>query len=175
MTVEQTTQLIQLVFNSVLMVLASGAILGSLLIRQQGLERRLRLAKSDRRFQSRLLRSRHLRRLQQQIRHNERSLLVINVTCLLFIASALSVGLRSLLPWNELILLSLLLFLTGMATFLVGSLLILMAIAQAQTQSITVRPVYRPRPALPAAKSPQRLLPPARDPVKPFALPPRVG
>jgi lysylphosphatidylglycerol synthetase-like protein (DUF2156 family) len=179
MNVEQTTQLIQLIFNSVLMVLASGAVLGALLVRQQGLERRLRQARSDRTFYSRFARSRHLRQIQQQVWQNERALLVMNVTCLTFVASTLSLGLRSLLPWNEFVLLSLILFLLAMATFLVGSWLILLAIASGRVKSLPVRPLQRAIPALPAARQPQRLLPPARDPVKPFALPPtlppRVG
>lgn len=135
MTVEQTTQLLQLILNSVLMVLASGCLLGGAILRQQGLEKALRITSAER-FQAlqfadnRPAIHRKLRYLQQQARHNHRVILLLNLACLLFIVSTLSLVLRSLVDWVGLIHLSLFAFAMGTGAFLAGILWLLLTFAK---------------------------------------------
>ncbi|MGI0494486.1 hypothetical protein ACN4EG_22095 [Alkalinema pantanalense CENA528] len=135
MTVEQTTQLLQLILNSILMVLASGCILGGAILRQQGLEKALQMTSAER-FQALKFADncpalhRKLRYLQQQARLNYRVLLLLNFACLLFVASTLSLILRSLINWVGLIHLSLFLFSLGTSAFLAGVLLLLFTFSQ---------------------------------------------
>ncbi|OUC16474.1 MAG: hypothetical protein B0A82_01550 [Alkalinema sp. CACIAM 70d] len=155
MTVEQTTQLLQLILNSILMVLASGCILGSAILRQQGLDKALRHTSAER-FQAlqfadhRPTLHRKLRYLQRQVRLNHRVLLLLNVACLLFVASTLSLILRSLIDWVGLIHLSLFLFALGTGAFLAGVLLLLFAFSQPLRGDRRRDPGQQSRPLLPS-------------------------
>ncbi len=123
MTIEQTTQLIQLTLNSVLMLGACGVMLCAALIHQVILENRSRSSlvtsgqatgqATDRR------RSRHQLHLQQ--RRTRRAVFWMNGACWLLGGSCGALVLRSVWELNLLIPLSLGLFTIACGLFLIGT------------------------------------------------------
>jgi Protein of unknown function (DUF2721) len=130
MTIEQTSQLIQLILNSVLMMLACVGLLSVLLMRHiasvEGLRTLNReylalltnpvIFKSDR-----LTHLKHLvqlRKRRHRAAHN--GIVVIFYALLLFTVSTFGLSLRTLIAWDGLIQLALNLFIAGLAMFLFG-------------------------------------------------------
>ncbi len=97
MTIEQTTQLIQITFNALLLGLTSVLLLGTLMVRQMLLDKN----PPDARRQA--LHKRHSL-------HNQRCLLWTSYTCGFALTSSLFIALRMVLNWNWLIPVSLTLF-----------------------------------------------------------------
>jgi hypothetical protein len=97
MTIEQTTQLIQITFNALLLGLTSVLLLGGLMVRQMLLDKN----PPDARCQA--LHKRHSL-------HNRRCLLWTSYTCGFALTSSLCIALRMVLNWNWLIPVSLTLF-----------------------------------------------------------------
>lgn len=130
MSLEQTSQLIQLVLNSVLMVAACVMILAVLLVRHTATHRQLRslnqeyselmgnsvLLRGDR-----LLQVKHqLRQLRQQYHDAYRTILVIHCALLTFVLSGLTVALRTIANADRLITAALVLFTVGLVLLLLG-------------------------------------------------------
>lgn len=139
MSVEQTTQLIQLILNSVLMTIACALLLSRLGMRQTALEERLQVANrqcldlleagtesrsdvtSSDRFTNRVLQAKkHLRQLQYRYRIVHYGMVANHYALLCAIASTLTLALRSLLDLEWLIPISLALFVFGVALLLMG-------------------------------------------------------
>ncbi|MBE9180697.1 DUF2721 domain-containing protein [Oculatella sp. LEGE 06141] len=130
MSVEQTSQLIQLILNSVLMVTACVMALGSLVMRHAAINDRLKtthreyselcsdrdIFRSDRLLQ---LKS-QLRQLRQRYRMAYRSVLALHYALLLFVASTFITTLRATLHQDWLIPGGLILFTAGIGLLLVG-------------------------------------------------------
>jgi hypothetical protein len=129
MSLEQTSQLIQLVLNSALMVTACVIVLGGLQVRHMATHRQLRslsqeyaelmgdaVLRGDR-----LLQVKHqLRQLRQHYQDAYRSILVIHYALLSFVLSGLTVALRTIANADWLIGLALVLFIAGLAILLLG-------------------------------------------------------
>jgi hypothetical protein len=115
MTIEQTTQLIQLILNAVLMLGACGVMLCAALMHQVILENRSRLGAAT----DRTRRSRHQLHLQQ--RRTRRAVFWINSACWLLGLSCGALVLRSVWDLNVLIPLSLGLFAIACGLFLIGA------------------------------------------------------
>jgi hypothetical protein len=113
MTIEQTTQLIQITFNSLLLGLTSGLILAALLLRQTLLESPWSIAPTED--------SRRALLRKRQIQQNQRCLLLFSYTCGMAVTSGLCIALRMLVNWQWLIPVSLVVFVVAIAGFL-GSL-----------------------------------------------------
>lgn len=130
MNIEQTSQLIQLILNSVLMVFSCIVLLSVLLLRHVALVEGLRnlnreylalinhpvIFKSDR--LSHLKHLVQLRRKRYKAAHG--SILVICYALILFVLSTFVLALRTVLGWNGLIQLSLNLFMAGIGLLLLG-------------------------------------------------------
>lgn len=126
MSIDQTTQLIQLTLNSVLL-LASCALLSHRLgVRHLAIEERLQTtmrqyavmeAKPSDRF---LQTKKQLRQLQHRHRLTHYSLVTIHLALLLSLASTLTLSLRMLLPLDWLVIVALGLFCLSLAVLLVG-------------------------------------------------------
>jgi hypothetical protein len=142
MSVEQTTQLIQLVLNSVLMVLACAFVLSGLLLRRSVLENRLQ-ATSIEYFQilhrinlprsasggalqtNRLLfLKKRLRHLQNQVKTSRASILGIYYALIVFAVSVFSLSIRSLIGAEWLVSGSMTLFIVGVVMLLVSLALV---------------------------------------------------
>lgn len=138
MDVAQTSQLIQLILNAVLMTTACGLVLVGLVMRHTALHLRLQnlhqeyldlvaeattwstvRPRTGYREQLTYLRMQQ-HRLRQGCRRSYHSLLATSTALWLLIVSTLLVALRSLLPWQWLIPLSLLPFVAGVAALLVA-------------------------------------------------------
>lgn len=136
MNVEQTSQLIQLVFNSVVMVVACVMVVNGQSLRHVAIVNRLRalqqayfeLAKAERLSsnlsegrETRLLQLRtQLRQLRQHYRQTHYEVLVAHYALLFCGASTFSVTLRTLLDANWLINAALILFSIGVGLLLVS-------------------------------------------------------
>ncbi len=167
MSVEQTSQLISLILNSVLMTMLSAILLGGTWLRQNTLLRQLRQVRSH---YHRLTRSeeavpvrdsvstalsatdlalprkmtsihqlKQLReqrqRLSYQYQWNRVGLLTLHVAVLIFSASLFVLALRSLLAFDSLISVALLLFTIGTAGLLTGTGCALVDVAQGNSTS----------------------------------------
>jgi hypothetical protein len=110
MTIEQTTQLIQITFNSLLLVLISGMILAALLLRQTLLESAwsVPIAEDPRRTALR----------KRQVGQNQRCLLLFSYTCGMALTSSFCIALRMMVNWQWLIPVSLGVFLVAIAGLL---------------------------------------------------------
>ena len=113
MSIEQTTQLIQLILNAVLMLGACGVMLCAALMHQMMLENRSGVGKLAGRS------ARH--RLFRQQRQTRRSIVWLSGACWIVGVSCGALVLRSVWQNNELIGLSLVLFVGGCGLFLVGT------------------------------------------------------
>jgi len=138
MTVEQTTQLIQLILNSVLMTVACGLALGRMGVRHTAAEEKLQTAnqwyaslletgnelrntdgvslQEVRRFQVR----KSLRRLQRQYTITRYSLMAAHYALFFSIVSTLTMTLRALINADWLIVVALGLFVIGVASLVFG-------------------------------------------------------
>ena len=113
MSIEQTTQLIQLILNAVLMLGACGVMLCAALMHQMMLQNRSGAGKLvDRSVRHRLFR---------QQRQTRRSIVWLSGACWIVGVSCGALVLRSVWQSNELIGLSLVLFAGGCGLFLVGT------------------------------------------------------
>ena len=134
MSVEQTTQLIQLILNSVLMSVACALILGGLIARNTALGSQIE-ALGDRSLDSRstslgskmrseslpgLSHRKRLKQLQHRYQLTRYSVLAAYYALLLSIFSCFTLTLRGILDWIWLIPVSLILFVIGIATLLLA-------------------------------------------------------
>ncbi|HEY9622280.1 MAG TPA: DUF2721 domain-containing protein [Crinalium sp.] len=128
MTVEQTSQLIQLILNSVLMVTACVIVLGVLLVRHTAVNNRLQQMNQEY-FQllshavllrgARLLQIKaQLQQLRQRYRTSHRSLLSVYYALILLVVSTFLVALRTMIDWQGLITISLVFFTLGVGVLL---------------------------------------------------------
>lgn len=136
MSVEQTTQLIQLILNSVLMVVACAFILAGLLLRRSALEQRLQTtsleyyqvlhlaygSQGDRL----LLLKKQLRHLQQQVKLSQNSTIAIHYAFMVFVASTFALSLRTVWDATWLITTALTLFVIGVGILLLSVTLLLL-------------------------------------------------
>jgi hypothetical protein len=150
MTVEQTTQLIQLVLNSVLMVLACAFVLGGLLLRRSVLENRLQTTsieyfqilhrvndlrgESDGHLQSHRFRflKKRLRHLQQQVKATHVSILGLYYALMLFATSVFSLSMRTIVSAAWLISSAMALFLGGVVILLFSVALVLLELHKSE-------------------------------------------
>jgi hypothetical protein len=110
MTIEQTTQLIQITFNSLLLGLTSGLILAALLLRQTLLESPWSIAPTED--------SRRTLLRKRQLQQNQRCLLLFSYTCGMALTSGFCIALRMLVNWQWLIPVALVVFVVAIALFL---------------------------------------------------------
>ncbi len=138
MSVEQTTQLIQLILNSVLMVTASAFLLGGLLVRQSALETRLQTLNAeylalpnsaDRPGERLLSLKKQLRQLQQQAHTARLALIALHYGLVGFGGSTLVLTLRMVIDALWLIPFSLVLFALATVLLLAAILLALLEIS----------------------------------------------
>jgi hypothetical protein len=120
MTIEQTTQLVQLILNAALMVVAAGLMLAVATLHQLRLETRRASASAPQRSLRKILR--------RQTRQIRRSIFYLNVACLLLISSTGFLALRTLINQSTLISLSLGCFAIGCLVFLIGVGFFLMSV-----------------------------------------------
>jgi Protein of unknown function (DUF2721) len=130
MNIEQTSQLIQLILNAVLMVTACVIVLGALLVRHVAMGEWFRLvireylelmANSEGLRGDRPLYLKHqLQQLRQHYRIAHNAILVLYYALSVLIVSTFALVLRTLLDWNWLIQLSLALFVIGIAVLLLS-------------------------------------------------------
>ncbi len=113
MTIEQTTQLVQLILNAAIMVVASGLLLGVAILHQLRLEKQRRSA-------SQTLDRSIRRQLRRQSRQMSRSVFYLAMACLVLVGSTALLALRTLVNQSALISLSLGCFALGCFVFLVG-------------------------------------------------------
>lgn len=135
MSVEETTQLIQLILNSVLMVLACAFVLGGLVLRRSVLENRLQIASVEY-FQAvnrfgelpphrlRMLKT-QLRYLQQQVKMSQNGILTMYYALMLFVSSTFALSVRMVMAADWLISLSIALFVSGVAILLLSVAIVL--------------------------------------------------
>ncbi len=136
MSVTQTTQLIQLILNSVLMVIACVIVLSVLVIRHTAIHNRLHILNRERfellnetepLWNSRLVSlNKHLRHLQQQHKTASSSIFILHYALICFALSVLVLTLRTVAPVNWLVSSALVLFTGGIGLLLIGLLLVLM-------------------------------------------------
>lgn len=184
MTVEETSQLIQLILNSVLMLATCGLVLASLLIRHAAIYTHLQtvtqeyavarvqgLETSDR---APALKA-QLHVLRYRYRATQGPLLTTQASFLVLTASTLLLALRTLLPWNGLITGSLVFFNLGIGLFLAAIVLTLLELRASKASiwkelnqllnlkesSASLRPFFNPGRLLPAARSNRRMPRPA--------------
>lgn len=127
MSVEQTTQLIQLILNSVLVSVACALLLGGLMARQAAIEERLQA--SNRQYLDSLEGNpsfrngtvkRQFRQLQQRYQANRYSVLSVHYALLFAVLSALVLALRTTVGLDGLIPIALGIFIVGIAFLLMG-------------------------------------------------------
>ncbi|NET38607.1 MAG: DUF2721 domain-containing protein [Cyanothece sp. SIO1E1] len=135
MTIEQTTQLIQLILNSVVMVTACLIVLGGLLVRYSAIKNQLQiihwesfelLSDPNTLKNVRLVQlKQQLRRLRQSHRVTHNSVLLILYALLFFVTSTLVLSLRTMLDFVWLIPASLFFFILGLGSLLLALVLAL--------------------------------------------------
>ncbi len=140
MSVEQTTQLIQLILNSVLMIVACAFILAGLLLRRSALEYRLQTTSLEYcqvlhlAYESQgdrlLLLKKQLRHLQQQVKLSQKGTIAIHYAFLVFVASTFTLSLRTVLDATWLITTALALFVVGIGILLLSVTLLLLDLHQ---------------------------------------------
>ena len=127
MSVEQTTQLIQLILNSVLMSVACALVLSGLTVRYAMIGDRLEDSRQDERLNTNFDLTRHhamtkrqLRRLQQRYSISRYSVLTAYYALLFSTLSCFALAVRGILDWNWLISVALGIFVFGIAALLVA-------------------------------------------------------
>ncbi len=136
MSVEQTTQLIQLILNSVLMIVACAFILAGLLLRRSALEQRLQTTSLeyyqvlhlayDSQGDRLLLLKKQLRHLQQQVKLAQNSTVAIHYAFMVFVTSTFALSLRTVWEAAWLITTALSLFVVGIGILLLSVTLLLL-------------------------------------------------
>ncbi len=141
MTVEETTQLIQLVLNSVLMVLACSFVLGGLLLRRSVLENRLQITSVEylqilNRFEQPperlIILKKQLRYLQQRVKFSRNGILVLYFALMLFITSTFALSMRTVLASEWLVSSAMVLFTIGIAVLLFSVAIVLLDFYQSE-------------------------------------------
>lgn len=127
MSVEQTTQLIQLILNSVLLSIVCALVLGGLTVRHDAIGDRLEEGRQDERLKTDLdltrnpaLIRRQLRHLQQRHSISRYSVLTAYYALFFSTLSCFALALRGILDWNWLISVALGIFVFGIAALLVA-------------------------------------------------------
>ena len=119
MSVEQTTQLIQLILNSVLMSVACALVLSALSLRHHDIQQQLQT--QQRQAQEGLTAARgQVRRLRDRYRLSRFSVVTGYYALVFAMSSCLLLVLRALVEWNGLIPLALVGFVLAVATLLVA-------------------------------------------------------
>lgn len=135
MSVEETTQLIQLVLNSVLMVLACSLVLGGLLLRRSVLENRLQITSVEylqilNRFEQPpdqlLILKKQLRYLQQRVKFSRNGILVLYFALMLFITSTFALSMRTVISSEWLVSSAMMLFTIGVFVLLFSVAIVLL-------------------------------------------------
>jgi hypothetical protein len=138
MSIEDPTQLIQLILNSVLMLLACACVLGGLLLRRSVIENRLQITNVEY-FQilDRLQQPNRLTMLQQQLRYLQKrvktannGILVMYYALMLFVSSTLLLSVRTVVSAEWLVTLSMSLFVCGVAVLLFSIAIVLLDLHQ---------------------------------------------
>jgi Protein of unknown function (DUF2721) len=140
MSVEQTTQLIQLILNSVLMIVACAFVLGGLMLRRSALENRLQMTSLeyyqvlhlayDSQVDRLLLLKKQLRHLQQQIQSSRNGILALHYALMVFVASTFVLAMRTVIEGTWLISVAMTLFIAGMGILLFGVAIVLLDLHQ---------------------------------------------
>lgn len=132
MSIDDPTQLIQLILNSVLMVLTCTVVLGGLLLRRSVLENRVHLFSVEylqrlNHFEqpNRLVLKKQIRCLQQRIKSANNGILVIYYALALFVSSTFVLAIRTVLSAEWLVTGSLALFIAGTAILLFSVAIVL--------------------------------------------------
>ncbi len=151
MSVQQTTQLIQLILNAVLMLNAAVMVLGILMLRHGMLHNQLRslnqtymaeLSQAETWWDKRRLQvNRQLHQLQQRYRSIEKSVLLMQCAVALFSGSTLLLTLRAIISFDWLIAVSLWLFIVGIGALLAGLGLALLDVQR--TGRLLEQDIYR--------------------------------
>lgn len=159
MSVEQTTQLIQLILNSVLMSVACALVLSGLTVRHATIGDRLEESRQDEPLNANLdltrdhpMPRRQLRRLQQRYSISRYSVLTAYYALLFSTLSCFALAVRGILDWNWLISIALGIFVLGTAALLVAVGLTLIEIHL----SDSAKQIHRNRPLLDEASNPWR-------------------
>ena len=138
MSINDTTQLIQLILNSVLMLLACAFVLGGLLLRRSVIENRLQITNIEY-FQildritpsNRLLMlQKQIRYLQQRVKSANNGVLVMYYALLLFVSSIFALSVRTVFSAEWLVSASMALFVAGTAVLLFGVAIVLVDLHQ---------------------------------------------
>ena len=154
MTLEQTTQLVQLILNAAVMVVASGLMLGVAIVHQIRLEKtRISLPHSLPKLWRKAIR--------RQSRRVTRSIFYLNVACLTLITSTGLLAFRALVNQSALISLSLVSFAIGCVVFLIGVGFFFLSILQPKrTQSPSKSRTPLPKNmARPTSSAPTKIAP----------------
>lgn len=138
MSIDDTTQLIQLILNSVLMLLACAFVLGGLLLRRSVIENRLQITNIeyfqilDRFEQSNRLAmlQKQLRHLQQRVKTANNGILVMYYALTLFVASTLLLSIRTVISAEWLITSSMAVFVAGVGVLLFSVAIVLLDLHQ---------------------------------------------
>lgn len=138
MSIDDTTQLIQLILNSVIMLLACACVLGGLLLRRSVIENRLQITNVeyfqmlDRVEQSNRLSilQRQLRYLQQRVKTANNGILVMYYALMLFVASTFLLAIRTVVSAEWLVTASMTVFIGGVAVLLFSVAIVLLDLHQ---------------------------------------------
>lgn len=138
MSIDDTTQLIQLILNSVLMLLACAFVLGGLLLRRSVIENRLQITNVeyfqilDRLAQPNRLAmlQKQLRYLQQRVKTANNGILVMYYALMLFVTSTLLLAVRTVVNANWLVTASMALFVCGIAVLLFSVAIVVLDLHQ---------------------------------------------
>ncbi len=120
MSVEQTTQLIQLILNSVLLSVACALIISGLTLRHNTVRQHVQNNQQPPELLGRLSQIRLMRHLHYRYRLSRYSVLSGYYALLFAILSCFTLVLRGMIEWNGLIPLALGCFVLGVATLLVA-------------------------------------------------------
>ncbi|MBW4442189.1 MAG: DUF2721 domain-containing protein [Plectolyngbya sp. WJT66-NPBG17] len=138
MSIDDTTQLIQLILNSVLMLLACAFVLGGLLLRRSVIENRLQITNVeyfqslDRFDQSNrlLMLQKQIRYLQQRVKSASNGILVMYYALILFVSSTFALAIRTVFSAKWLVTGSMALFVAGTAILLFSVAIVLVDLHQ---------------------------------------------
>lgn len=146
MSVEQTTQLIQLILNSVLMIVACAFVLGGLLLRRSALENRLQTTSLEyyqvlhlayESQSGRLLRlKKQLRHLQQQIQSSRNGITAVYYALMFFVGSTFALSMRTAIDALWLISIAMTLFIAGVGVLLLSVAIILLGLHQSDREAL---------------------------------------
>lgn len=138
MSIDDPSQLIQLILNSVLMLLACAFVLGGLLLRRSVIENRLQITNVeyfqllDRFEQSNrsLMLQKQIRHLQQRVKSANNGILVMYYALGLFVSSTFILSIRTVLSAEWLVTGSMALFVAGTAILLFSVAIVLVDLHQ---------------------------------------------